>query len=171
MGPVEQYMGSEKFSSYHIAFDVKGRLTGDRQGSGKGAIEEGATQILRGLNGMLHFLAAHPDVFSGYNRSVTLVPVIFTTAQLWVLDNDLGAADLHSGNVSFDLSQFRKKDWLLYEYNQSPGLKHSLPPADREAWQGQLRDIIEHEYVRTIPIVSPDGLNDFLDWSHRLETR
>lgn len=169
---VGQNMGSKDYSAYHIGVEVKGKDKGDRHGSAKGVIEEAATQVLRGVNGMLEFLALHPPVFPD-SRLITLVPVIFTTARLWVSDADLSTADLSfsSGNIDLSKSGFRQKSWLLYDYNTSPGLKHTQPPEDNKTRHNSMSEIMEREYVRTIAVVSTTGIESFLDWSHKLLVR
>lgn len=170
VAPVEQYVGTRDYSAYHIAIEVKGKGKGDRQGSAKGVIEEAVTQVLRGVNGMLEFLALHPRVFPVSNY-ITLVPVIFTTARLWVSDADLSTADLNSGDIDLNKSSFRQKPWLLYEYNTSPGLKHTQRPEERETDYNSMSEIMEREYVRSIAVVSSTGIESFLDWSHTLIVR
>ncbi len=168
--PVEHYMGGEKYAAYHIAIEVKGTTEGDRHGSPKGkGIEEAVTQVMRGLNGMLEFLALYPSLFGTSGQSITLVPVIFTTAQLWASDVDLGAGDLYSGNIDISQLPLRQEPWLLYQYNLSPGLKHTLPTAGKDSWYNAMSNIIEREYVRTIAIVSATGIEDFLNWSKYIE--
>src|SRR6266542_710648 len=106
-----------------VKTDQKGNKTGDK---GDDAIERAASQSMRGLNGFANFISQRPSVV-GLNQSFYLFPVIFTTAALWTYDADLSEADLESGHiVSAGPDAFQPCDWLFYEYNQSPTLKHSL---------------------------------------------
>lgn len=169
--PKEHFVGAQDHAAYHIAIEVKRNEKGDRHGSPKGVIEEAVTQILRGANGMLEFFALYPDLFASPNRSITLLPVIFTTARLWASDADLGAGDLYTGNIDISKSGFQQKPWLLYEYIMSPGLKHTQPRAEKGRWYNTLGDIIQQEYTRTIAVVNATGLESFLNWSHSLDVR
>lgn len=147
---------------YHIAFEVKGNVPGDPEGHGRGEIEQAATQICRGLNGMIDFFAKHPVFFEGFFgkvQAIGFLPVIFTTARLWVSTIDLGSADLSTGNVAVPSESLKELPWLVYHYNQSPGLKHSLQSS---ALTRTLQDALYNEYVRTIAVVSASGIADFL---------
>jgi hypothetical protein len=147
---------------YHIALETKTREKGDPGGQGRGAIEKAATQVCRGLNGLVDFFSADSDAFADArdgNRVIGFLPVIFTTARLWTSSVDLSSADLHHGK--FDLSDvdIEERPWLFYHYHQSPGLKHSVH-TDRKS--GSLDDILYSTYVRTIAIVSASGIAEFM---------
>ena len=160
--------GSNNFSSvfnfapskniYHIGVEVKNKTDGDPNGSGHGEIEQAATQILRGLNGMVDFFSSNSRLFE-QAKKISLFPVIFTTAQLWVSDIDLGSADLANGNIKMSTANLNKVPWLYYQYNQSPGLKHTL---ESGVEAHDLQKSLYQEYVRTIAIVSASGISDFL---------
>ncbi len=150
---------------YHIGLEVKSNEKGDSIGSGRGMIEEASTQISRGLNGMVRFLSSSPQMLSA-EQDASFIPVIFTTAQLWVSDIDLSSADLQTGNINITEESFNRKKWLLYQYHLSPGLKHSFARTDEPS---DLIGLMEHQYVRTIGIVSPSGIEEFLGWASELD--
>jgi hypothetical protein len=156
---IQQFVGGQE--PYHIALEVKSRKPGDIRGGRPEAIEEAATQVCRGMNGMVELLARNPKLFQN-DKHIGLLPVIFTTAEIWVSEVDLSTADLASGKVELTGTNFSKKDWILYQYHTSPGLKHSFSPPDCPSTLGAL---MEAEYIRTIPLVSPAGILDFLNWS------
>ena len=143
---------------FHLALEVRGPNKGDPCGQGRGAIEEAATQVCRELNGFIEFTTKFPKAFRD-PRGVCFMPVIFTTARLWTSNVDLGAANLEQG--TFDLSDLKveEKPWLFYHYHQSPGLKHSISPTSQHT---DIGEILYDEYVRTIAIVSPSGIPNFL---------
>jgi hypothetical protein len=143
---------------FHIGLEVRTTEKGDPRGRTRGAIEDAATQVCRALNGMMDFFAGNTSVF-GDARTVRFLPVVFTTARLYVSDVDLGDSDLQDGTVDLSDSDFREKPWLFYHYHQSPGLKHSVPPSKPTA---RLTEILYKEYVRTIPVVSASGIAEFL---------
>ena len=143
---------------YHVALEVKSNKEGDIGGSGRGAIEEAATQICRGLNGMIDFLSKHVNIF--YKDNVAgILPVIFTTARLWTSNVDLGSVDIEHGKFDISSLEVQEKSWLFYHYTQSPGLKHSHHSVSAST---DLSDTLYNEYVRTIAIVSASGINDFM---------
>ena len=144
----------------HIALDIKASEQGDKHDSGRNAIERAASQIMRGLNGMVELLPQHPEMFRQHR--ILFLPVIFTTAKLWLSDADLSSADLETGKIDFSDAGFKRVDWVSYQYHLSPGIKHSY-------WMGngpsELPDLMDLDFIRTIPIVSPEGLGSFLQWS------
>lgn len=162
---VEQFMGTK---GYHVALEVRSDQAGDEVRSGRNAIEEAVSQVLRGVNGMCEFLGGHTHFFTAIGRPITLVPVIFTTAKLWASDASLGDADLSSGNTDLSGSGFKQTPWLLYQYNSSPGLKHAQPLMEKSPWQNTLKGIMEQDYLRTVAVVNAEGIDDFLTWSQSL---
>jgi hypothetical protein len=147
--------------AYHIALEVRSSEKGDPCGSGRGAIENAATQICRGLNGMVEFIAENGQILSN-NTMVYFLPVIFTTAQVWASDVDLGTADIEGGSVDFEHTDLEEKPWVFYQYHLSPGIKHLHSPAERPATIGKLMDL---EYVRTITVVTASKIQSFFRWS------
>jgi hypothetical protein len=147
--------------AYHIALEVKSQETGDPGGGGRGAIEEAATQVCRGLNGMVEFLAKNTAILPKESGAYFL-PVVFTTAQLWASEIALSSAELESGKVDLEEAEFGNKPWVLYQYHTSPGLKHSHSPNARPARIGAF---LESEYIRTIAIVGASSIGQFLQWS------
>jgi hypothetical protein len=147
---------------YHLGFEVKS----DQKGEGnlhKGQINEAVTQVLRGLNGLIQY---HLDKLKRRNPSspaerysTSFVPVIFTTADLWVSDVAIRDADLSTGNKNISDSQLTKREWLFFHYAVSPNLKHeSHFLSDHD----DLSDVLYFKYTRTIAIVNPSGLESFL---------
>jgi hypothetical protein len=116
---------------------------------------------LRGLNGFVDFLKVNPQIL-GEKQSGNFLPVIFTTAQIWTSDVDLSTANLTRGDLDLAKAGFAKQDYIFYQYHSSPGLKHSASPKHKP---GGLGEIMESEFVRTIPIVSTSGIEKFLTWS------
>jgi hypothetical protein len=150
---------------YHIALEVRTGEKGDPGGSGQDAIEQAATQVCRGLNGLLSFFKGNPDVFQGERGGASIIgflPVIFTTAHLWVSDVDLSSADLQQGKFDLSGANLEEKRWLFYHYHQSPGLKHSVGTSKASL---SLEEVLYNEYVRTIAVVGGQGINEFLGLS------
>jgi hypothetical protein len=155
-------LSNDKF--YQIALEVRSNEKGEERSSGRGAIEDAASQVLRGVNGMVNFLRENPRNLKRPHQ-VFFLPVIFTTAQIWVSRADLRETDLASGNIDLTSTPLTKEDWVFYDYHQSPGLKHSSSPSQRP---DELGEFMESEYIRSIPIVSASGIENFLVWSSSL---
>jgi hypothetical protein len=139
---------------YHLGTEMHTNVKGEAQGKGRGAIEDAATQVCRGLNGMMDCCAE-----KGGLALPVFFPVIFTTAHLWTSDIDVSEADLATGRLSSREGQLQEVGWLLYQYHQSPGLTHGLFNADN---CGSLGDYLYSESARTIAIVGAAGIEGFL---------
>lgn len=150
---------------YRLSFELKSNAKGEGY-HGRGQINDAITQVLRGLNGMIEFAVNEIDtgnsaLFKEDNsgtRYGSYLPVIFTTAKLWVCDCDISEADLQSGKLNIDEAKLEERKWLFYQYAQSPDLKHPF----REGLYGDISDILYADYTRTIPIVNSGGIKEFL---------
>lgn len=127
--------------------------------------EEAAGQVMRGSNGLIESLLKFSKLIND-PTGCDLMPVIFSTANLWVSNVDLNTTELDTGKTVIDPNGFKKVNWLFYQYNQSQKLKHS-----RSEWLGfdSVSDLLEALFTRTIPIVGPSGLEDFFRWATHLD--
>jgi hypothetical protein len=157
---------------YHIPLPVKtNNAQGDDSG-GREAIENAATQVIRGMNGLIQYIVKNNFIIQGSLSPAFFVPVIFTTARLWATDADISEADLETGNVDFADAKVERKPWLWMQYHMSPTLKHFADREDSSAdsfFKGTLGYLLKREFSRTIAIVSTDGIDSFLrrsssDW-------
>lgn len=148
-------------NAYHVALEVKSLKKGDPCGETGRTIEDASTQVCRGLNGMVEFFSRNPK-YLGNDAQAIIMPVIFTTAQIWGSNIDLSSADLETRELDMANSKFSREPWIAYQYHQSPGLKHSLSSKDVLKSLGEFMDM---EYVRTIPVVTSSGIETFLRWS------
>jgi hypothetical protein len=143
---------------YHLGLEVRSGEKGDPSGSGRGAIEEAATQVCRGLSGMVNFLSAHPQILQ-FDQRDAFLPVIFTTARIWTSEVDLGSADLQTGELELGTTAVTEEPWIWFQYHLSPGLKHSISADEVPT---ELGDILDLKYVRTIAVVNSSGIENFL---------
>lgn len=163
----ETYQFDHVRSAYHIALEIKSTEKGDPYSKGRGAIEDAATQVCRGLNGLIEYVSRNGKILRE-SKYIDLLPVIFTTAKIWVSDVDLSDADLRTGNITFTNTNFSSKNWVWYQYHLSPGLKHSLKSPKSSSEFSETLDLI---YGRTIAIVSESGIDNFLyDFSEKVES-
>ena len=68
-------------------------IKGDSTGGRGDPIEKAVTQVLRGINGLANFYTGL-DWATINDRRFLFVPVVFTTAELWVTEMDISQADL-----------------------------------------------------------------------------
>ena len=143
---------------YHIGFEVRSDQKGDSSGESGQAIEKAASQVLRGVNGFVKTMQKENPLWENY-KSVNFLPVIFTTANLFVSDVDVSSADLKTGNLKVSDEQIKPVDWLYYQYPMSVGLKHSLDSLNESA---DISSLLMNDYLRTILVVSSTGIENFL---------
>ena len=157
---------SDLGNTYHLGIEVSSGQKGDSGGKGRGLIEDAATQVCKCLNGLVEEFQRHGKGFQKKEpkASIHLLPVIFTTAQIWTSEVDMGGADLQTGEFTLKDIDAKKKGWIWLQYHLSPGIKHSL---DSYNVPKGLGEVLGQEYIRTIAVVSVDGIEEFLgkDWS------
>jgi hypothetical protein len=145
---------------YHIGIELRSKSKGDKEGESGHAIENAASQVLRGLNGFVETLNQNTQLLEKQPHAY-IVPVIFTTANLWGSDANLSEADLKTGISDANSKELKPLGWLCYQYHTSPGIKHSRSPHTKPSHLGTL---MQSEYIRTIPIVNPEGIEPFFTW-------
>jgi hypothetical protein len=143
-------------SIYGIGYEVKGEQKGDGA-PGRNAIEDACTQVMRGVNGFIELLAAHPTLLP-LETPTPIIPAIFTTAKLWVSDVDVGGVELTKGTLEPGAVVVKQVPWLWFRYQPSPGITHGLP---KEPATDELSRIADMWYTRCVAVVSADGAADF----------
>jgi hypothetical protein len=155
------HRGAQLDRACHIGLEVKSGEKGESNSSGRGRIEESVTQICRSLNGFVEFIAKNKQIISN-KKMIYFLPVIFTTANVWLSDVNLSSMEIENGKVNLNNTNLNRVPWVSYQYQLSPGIKHSYSPTERSEEIGELLD---SEYIRTIIVVSSSGIEEFLRWS------
>lgn len=141
--------------AYHHAIEIKGHAKGDECGTGRGAVDQAVSQVLRGTNGLIEYLSAHRD--SVPTSNYVLIPVIFTTALLFASDVDLADATLEGGEI--EIAQLVQKPWIVLQHHVSPTIRHTLnqriPSAD------EIGRVLESEFARSVIVVSAAATPQF----------
>ncbi len=146
---------------YHIGLEIKSRAKGDGTGGGRSAIDDAITQAFVGSNGMVeHLFRVSQANWQGHPRGAVILPVVFTTARLFVSDIDIGSADLASGNIEMPADSLREEPWIPFQSHGSVGLKHKRDSIGESL---SLGDVLNAEYVRTIPIVNARHIERFIN--------
>jgi hypothetical protein len=141
----------------HVALAV-------RKKEGKGGygdtepIEKAASQLMRGVNGMAMLLSENPQLMRS-DSTVFLLPILFTTAKLFVLKGPLIDVDLLTGDLDKSKCDFEEVPSLYYQYHSSPGIKHSL---DAKFQNNELPRLMQSEFVRTIAVVNSAAIGEFM---------
>ena len=148
----------------HLGLELRvagavGDSVGEKGGNGKNVnIESAITQVLIGVNGYIEFLKSRRRFVDRFQ--ICFIPVVFTTARLWISQANLATSDLETGLVDLKSNEFAEAAWLWYQYPISPGLKHSLPQDVGE--HQNLAQHLEEEFIRSVAIVSVAGMEAFL---------
>jgi hypothetical protein len=143
---------------YHVAVEMRTTGTGDEGFRGRGAIDDAANQVIRGANGFINFVGDNPGVMD--TLPMFVLPVIFTTASLLCSEANLAKADLRTGEIP--PGPLRERQWIWFQQNVSAALEHSLPKVYAPEPQNSVAEMLRFRHARSIAIVTPDGISEFL---------
>jgi hypothetical protein len=156
---VRPCFGYKEQGSYQIAVDLRTGQKGDGEGKSSKAIDDAIAQVLRSTSGIINESSDLVKPPSQGEKTVTFVPVIFTTAEVWTTEADLGAADLATGNLTAEQVKAEEAKWIWFTYNRSPQLSHFLPYENKK---DDLSQLIRQEFARSVAIVGAGGIDEFL---------
>ena len=145
-------------SAYRIGYEANAPVKGDAAAGKSGAIEDGVTQALRGAAGLIDLYAREPRHFTDVHR-VAVIPVVVTTAALWVTDAMLETAHADTGDLDPKSVKFERVNAVAFQYNRSASL---TPQHPTKLEKRDLRDLVDSEYVRTVHILNIEALDKFL---------
>jgi hypothetical protein len=156
---------------YRLAFELKSDGKGDGRPN-RDQVNDAVSQVLRGMNGLIALAAEEPH-FGGRTflrtdatgrRYAAFMPAVLTTANLWVSNTDVAQAQLQDGTLTRDQINLEKRDWVYFQYPQSPDLKHNRMVVGKK---DDMSELLYREYTRTICIVNADGMPNFFSyWRH-----
>jgi hypothetical protein len=157
-------------SIYQLGFELRTDQKGDGLWHGEGAIDKAVAQVLRSTSGLINHLSKSAKFLDESSGVVTLIPTVFTTAELWTTKVDLANADLESGNLVGDSLDIVRKDWIWFSHNRSPTLEAEVEvnrPDKNGSLLGssRLSNDLRRLFARTVAIVSPPGIDSFLGWN------
>lgn len=145
---------------FQIAQEVNTGIKGDSSGSVRGEIEGAASQVSRGFNGLIEFLGGERNrQLINVGETIGFIPAIVTTAKLFATEAEVTSPELLTGEPGTLNPPLTERDWIWYDYPQSPSLRHAIPDENPSS---NLREVIYREFVRRIAIVTPAGLPKFL---------
>ena len=143
--------------AYNIGLAIKSIAPkGESFKSNSDAIESAASQICRGLNGIIELLKNKPELIK---NGAIFIPVIFTTAKIWACDCNLSSANIDDGKLDISENPIYERPWLYYQYHLSPGIKHSFERGQRA---DEFADVLSYEFIRSVMIVTATGIEEFL---------
>ena len=143
---------------YHIGVEMRTAAKGDADFRGRGAIEEAATQVVRGANGLINFVGSSPGVMD--KSAMCVVPAVFTTAELLCSDANLALSELATGETP--RAALQRRPWIWFQQNISAALEHSLPKLYGPERLTSIAQMLRFRHARSIAVVTPDGIAEFL---------
>lgn len=153
-------------SWYQVGVVIK---TPEQKGDGvtadRDAISQAATQALRAANGFIELCAENPGIVhrtAGPHVPVCIVPVVFTTAALAASTLDLSHAALESGDLPSSMT-FAAASWLWYQHALNRSLQAAVQGRSVAEEMPDWPAYFLRSAVRTVAIVSPDGIADLLE--------
>lgn len=158
---------------YNVGLPLPTGRRGDSGGQPRRMIEDAATQVSTGVNGLAKTLALGDGVlvkslvppWFHEEGCLDLTGVVFTTARLWTTDTELSATNLETGNINVDQLTVAEQPFVAFQYHVSPGLWHGIHSPESTV-QSSLGAMLDEQYMRTIWVVSVAGIEKFLgkDW-------
>jgi hypothetical protein len=151
---------------FQLGFELRTGQQGDGFGQSR-AINEAITQVLRGKSGLFNHLcesirtADHRSLGIESSKRIRFIPAIFTTAQIWVTDVDLTEADLNTGNLANEV-RAKPTDWIWFTHNQTSNLRPEYSRRQESSGLDGFSYDLRREFARSIAIVSPSGVDNFL---------
>jgi hypothetical protein len=127
------------------------------------ALDQAVTQVFRATGGLMQRLEG--EWMQTRYQGGAIVPVIFTNALLVVTDMELFQANVDTGRVpEIDA---HPTDYVWFNYNLSPDLQPRIRRARQPASDLRdmkiLRNIQDHDTLKSVAIVSPAGIVRFLE--------
>ena len=147
---------------YHLGFELKTGETGDGHGQRGPASNEAIAQVLRGTSGLINHLQDTAPLQPKTTQSIRFIPVVITTAQIYVTNADLSEADLQTGNLSSEAVKIEKSDGIWFTHNRSPSLKPNAPSTTAFSDFNEFSAALKNEFARSVAIISTDGIDNFL---------
>jgi hypothetical protein len=127
------------------------------RGNERDDIEKAIGQACRAAGGLVeHWL--HRPARLGDKRQACVIPVVITTADLFITDYDLTKSRLIDGELEEQLD-VRPADWLYYQYPRSLSL---CPARANMTGEASLARALDIAFTRTVPVVSAPKFIDFL---------
>lgn len=134
----------------HLGMELKGGEHGNSLGK---TLDDAVTQVVRGASGLAEQLQSTGTP----GERVTIMPIIVTTASLFVANRVLEDAELQTGNLP-DL-ELTPVDWLWYVQHVSASLLPAArPQIDVSGEYDAFGQWLRHRHRRTILVSSVKGL-------------
>jgi hypothetical protein len=147
---------------YHLGFELKTGETGDGVGQRSQAINEAVAQVLRGISGLVNHLQSTAPPRPEKTLLIRFIPVVVTTAHLYVTDADIAESDLRTGNLQPDSVKVKKTDVVWFTHNRSPAMQPDAASATAFSNFNEFSAALRNEFARSVAIISPDGIDEFL---------
>lgn len=150
---------------YDLGISIKTGQKGDNsRNSSSNEINDALSQVFKGVNGFIKFAKQHPKEIKLDSKVSAIIPVIFTTANLFTSDINLLESNLEKGDVP--KHTITPTDFILLRYPVSESFltQPSIITAK------SIGEVFDEIYMRTVIIVSTKGLSKLLVEELDIET-
>jgi hypothetical protein len=159
---------SEFAGVYNLGLEIKTDEKGDAYGAQpKSAIDDAVGQLLKSSSGVINYFTNHGNSFNGSHvlkkgRPALFIPVLFTTARIFVTEAELGSASLETGYLPPNHVKLKETDWIWLNVNRGTHLAHDVKFQYSDPEEAS-RNHSFRKFTRSIAIVGPDGIDNFLN--------
>lgn len=151
--------------SYSLYFEIKAdQQKGDGLGNNQNRIDSAISQVLRSTSGFMNFILSTNKEIIKSNQPTYFISVIFTTAKLFTSEIDISQGDIETGLIDNSLININEVPCLWINHNRSPILSPNIPLDVEKSMFGDLSYYLQQEFTRSIAIVNPSGMKNFLSW-------
>jgi hypothetical protein len=157
-----------------MVFDLGVEVKTDQKGDpctspDKSPIQAAVGQVLRSVGGFIDTInssIAFNDILE-VGKPEIMIPVVFTTAELFASNVDLGSSGLGDGKLEKITGNLTRVPWVWFNYHRTANLR-----AKRRFGYGDKKE--QHvskryrDVVRSVVIVNGNSLETFLayNWNH-----
>ena len=143
---------------YNRAFAFFDDKNSNHDESAISTIENVFNRIIIGLNGIIDTIKLQECMLLNHKK-IMFIPVIFTTATLWIKNAKCAEENVSSENLDDNIDEVTRKDWIWYRHHLPQSYKHSVQSQNAIM---DLKEILCNQYARCIAIVNQNGIEDFL---------
>jgi|ERR1043165_2606885 hypothetical protein len=131
-----------------------------RGGKDKKDIEQTAFQAFLGSVGLSRAIRQGERGLAA-PKNFAVIPMIVTTANLYISDKDIGDSDLSTGNLNEKTLSLLPVEWVYLQYHCPAQLNRYREPIFSK--EGSLESVLIAGHIRTIPIVKAQSIAKFLE--------
>ncbi len=129
-------------------------------------VEKSVSQAILGAAGLINCMNRNLEIIMP-REDAMIIPVVLTTAELYLSGADLSRVNLESGKMCESEIHPQPIDWLWFRYHASSRISH---PVNRGQYRFAsheltLSRLLDRDHSKTVAIVNALGLSAFLSYA------